>query len=63
VVAVLEGNKQDCWFQQDGASFRIAKTTAASVFAVSGVAFWPPRSPYFPSLNSVGISYRESLQQ
>jgi len=61
-VAFLEGNKQDCWFQQDGVTFHTAKTTTASVFAVSDVTFWSQRSSDFRSLFSVGISYRKVLQ-
>jgi len=41
-VALLEGNKQDCWFQQGVVIFLAVKTTTTtttSVFAVSGVAF------------------------
>ena len=60
-VALMEGNKQDCWLQQDGVTFHTAKTTA-SVLAVSGVAFWPPRSSDFRPRLSVGISCRKGLQ-
>jgi hypothetical protein len=29
LIALLEENEQDCWYQQDGVTFHTAKTTTA----------------------------------
>jgi hypothetical protein len=61
--SLLEENERDCWFQNDGATARIANTTASLRWVHCWV--WPLATPisrpYPTRLLSLGISQRKSL--